>query len=188
RRASRRCTPRRASSVSSSPARSSRSTSRARAGTRSSPSPAPTRARTSTSRSSRPRASSPAPPLPEGRGVLRRASKGRGPTTSEWSAPFVMAGDSWSGRGSPAWVPPDEGEEPLLDARVLRDRLLLAELPGGADQLLLGGHTLQRSRDVVLVEAVVLAGGAGEVPGVEDDVGREVLVEHRRQRQLSDEI
>ncbi|WP_282070972.1 hypothetical protein [Janibacter hoylei] len=51
-----------------------------------------------------------------------------------------------------------------MDARVVGHRLLLPELPGGADHLRLGLHPGEGIGDEGFIEAVVLAGGPGEVP------------------------
>ena len=69
--------------------------------------------------------------------------------------PFVMPGLWRSGWRCPPRVPPDEGEEALLDARVVGHRLLLPELPGGADHLRLRLHPGEGIGDEGLVETVV---------------------------------
>ena len=80
-------------------------------------------------------------------------------------------------RGAPRGVATDEAHQPVDDGRVVRHGDRGAVLPGVAQQLLDRAHPLQQLGGEVLVEPGVLAAGAGEVPGVHEDVGGVELVD-----------
>ena len=93
----------------------------------------------------------------------------------------------WASRHgqAPGRVAADEADQPVLRGGVVGDRHPWAVLARGAQQLVDRLHAGEQLGAEVGVEGVVLAGGAGEVPGVHEDVGRVEPVDRRVERQLA---
>ena len=87
--------------------------------------------------------------------------------------------------GAPGRVAADEAEHPVLGAGVVGHRHPRAVLARGAQQLVDGLHALEQLGAQRRVEGVVLAGRAGEVPGVHEHVGRVEPVDRLVQRQVA---
>src|SRR5215469_15859475 len=89
--------------------------------------------------------------------------------SAQTSAPRWMAAGESTRR--PVRVPADEAEHLGLRVGVVLHRYPGAVLPGRPHDLLDRLHPGQQLDTEVGVEAVVLAGGAGEVPGVHEHIG-----------------
>src|SRR3954451_8876591 len=92
---------------------------------------------------------------------------------------------SWT-RAGPRRVAADEAEHPGLDVGVVRYRHLRAVLAGLAEQLVDRLHAGQQIGAERRGEPVVLAGGAGQVPGVHEHVGDVEAVDRLVQWDLAD--